>query len=240
MKTLLNVFALALAASTPAVAETALHYPPISAYLMAPAEEIALAKTAAPQEVSSHATIRVLTASGYKVAVTGDNGFVCEIERGFSAPSFTPKPFRDLVYDPRVRAPICFNLEAARTYMKYQDVRARLAMKGEAPDEISKGVLQAYASGEIPKMHTVGFAYMFSGDMFLGGGVPNGGHFHPHVMVFSPNETSAMLGNPPFGGPAPFLSDDEGTPFSVVVIEVSPDLAIHVGVNPSQHADSHR
>ena len=63
--------------------------------------------------VTARATIKVLTSSGYQVAQKGDNGFVCVVMRGWSAPTFTPAQFRDLVYDTRVRAPICFNPVAA-------------------------------------------------------------------------------------------------------------------------------
>ena len=208
-----------------AAAAPAHHYPPLSQYMMPAKEELALAKTAAPESVTEHATFEVLTAAGYHVVRGGDNGFVCLVLRGWAAPTYTPKPFRDLVYDPRVRAPICYNAEASRTVLKYQLIRASLAMSGKNPDEIAQGVEAAYADGRIPKMERVSFAYMFSGDMFLG---PGAGHFHPHMMVFAPNATAATLGSPPFGGMAPFQSDDGGTPFAVVVIPVDENLAVHV------------
>jgi hypothetical protein len=83
-------------------------YPPLRGYLMPREAEMALARSAAPSGVTGRATIKVLTESGYQVAREGDNGFVCLVRRGWSAPTFTPAPFRDLVYDARVRAPICF------------------------------------------------------------------------------------------------------------------------------------
>src|SRR5215471_20457926 len=61
-------------------------YPPIEQYLMHHADEIALAKTAGPTNISDRATIKVLTKSGYEVAQQGDNGSVCMVMRGFSAP----------------------------------------------------------------------------------------------------------------------------------------------------------
>ena len=82
-------------------------YPPIGEYLMPQAAEIALAKSAAPANVSDRATIKVLTTAGFKVVHEGDNGFVCVVMRGFSAPTYTPAQFRDLTYDVSVRAPIC-------------------------------------------------------------------------------------------------------------------------------------
>jgi hypothetical protein len=61
-------------------------YPPLSEYMMASDEEIALDRSVAPENVSSRATVKILTTSGYKVAAEGDNGFVCMVMRGWSAP----------------------------------------------------------------------------------------------------------------------------------------------------------
>src|SRR6516164_6016905 len=74
-------------------------YPPIEQYLMPQADEIALAKSAAPANISDRATVKVLTKSGFEVAQPGDNGIVCMVMRGFSAPTYSPAPFRNLVYD---------------------------------------------------------------------------------------------------------------------------------------------
>jgi hypothetical protein len=62
-------------------------YPPHSEYMMTPEAEIALARSAAPENVSAHATVKILTASGFKVAAQGDNGFVCIVMRGWGAPT---------------------------------------------------------------------------------------------------------------------------------------------------------
>src|SRR5882724_12591108 len=80
-------------------------YSPLTEYMMTREAEIALARSAAPENVSAHATVKVLTAAGYKVAAQGDNGFVCIVMRGFSAPTYTPAQFREIVYDPTIRAP---------------------------------------------------------------------------------------------------------------------------------------
>jgi len=77
-------------------------YPPIQEYLMPPSSEIELAKSAAPATISDRATIKVLTTSGFQVVHQGDNGFVCMVMRGFSAPTYTPVQFRNLVYDSSV------------------------------------------------------------------------------------------------------------------------------------------
>jgi hypothetical protein len=130
-------------------------YPPIDEYLMPRDAEIALARSAAPPGVSDRATVKILTKSGFQVAREGDNGSVCMVMRGFSAPTYTPAQFRDLVYDPTVRAPICFTPPAARTAMPYYELRTTLAMEGKGPDEIAKRLQAAYAKGELPKRDAV-------------------------------------------------------------------------------------
>ncbi|HEY2466782.1 MAG TPA: hypothetical protein VGI45_02920 [Terracidiphilus sp.] len=197
-------------------------YPPLSEYMMEPEAEIALAKSAAPDGVSGRATIKILTTSGYKVLVQGDNGFVCMVMRGWSAPTYTPAANRNLVYDPKTRAPICFNPVASRTVVPYQELRTRLGMKGKGPDQIAKEIEAAYAKGELPKMEAVGFAYMLSADQMLG----PAGAWHPHMMVYTPYYTNAMLGNNAGDSGLPSISDDEGTPFAVTVIPVDHRLAV--------------
>jgi hypothetical protein len=198
-------------------------YPPLSEYMMARDAEIALAKSAAPDNISGHATIKVLTASGFQAVHEGDNGFVCMVMRGWSAPTYTPAPFRDLLYDAKVRAPICFSPEASRTVLPYYELRSKLGMEGKTADQIGEGVQAAYAKGELPKRDSVSFAYMWSADQNLASGI---GHWHPHLMVFAPYYDNSMLGNNEFGSPLPQLTDDAGTPFAVVVIPVDEKLAI--------------
>lgn len=202
-------------------------YPPIEQYLMPQADEIVLAKSAAPANISDHATIKALTQSGFKVVSEGQNGFVCMVMRGFSAPTYTPAQFRDLVYDSSVRAPICFDPKAAKEVMPYYELRTKLAMQGKNPDQIAEGVQAAYAKGELPKRDGVSFAYMWSADQDLASGI---GHWHPHVMVFAPYYDNSMVGGNAFGAPLPQLSDDAGTPFSVVVIPVDHNLFVKAAV----------
>src|SRR5262245_54056125 len=120
-------------------------YPPLAEYLMQRDAEVSLARSAAPATISGRATIKVLTRSGYAVDRKGDNGFVCMVMRGWSAPTYTPEQFRDLVYDPTVRAPICFGPDAAQTVMPYYELRGKLGMEGFTPDRIAQRVEAAYA-----------------------------------------------------------------------------------------------
>jgi len=219
---LVPVLLLAVFEATPVRAEGPRH-PPLAEYMMPRDAEMALARSAAPANVSDRATIEVLTTSGYQVARQGDNGFVCMVMRGWSAPTYTPAMFRDLVYDATVRAPICFDPEASRSVKPYYELRSKLGMEGQTPDAIAERVQAAYVKGELPKRDGVSFAYMWSADQHLGPGV---GHWDPHVMIFAPYYDNAMLGGNPFGSPMPQVSDDAGTPFTVIVIPVEDGLAI--------------
>jgi len=198
-------------------------YPPLSEYLMPRDAEVALARSAAPAGISGRATIKVLTTTGYQVAHEGENGFVCMVLRAWAAPTYTPAQFRDLVYDATVRAPICFNQGASRTVVPYYELRTRLGMEGRAPDQIAEGLQEAFVRGKLPVRDAVTFAYMWSADQSLGPGI---GAWHPHMMIFAPYYDNSMLGGNDFGSPLPQVSDDAGTPFTVVVIPVDHSLAV--------------
>jgi hypothetical protein len=198
-------------------------YSPLNEYLMSQDDEIALAKSAAPQAISDHATIRVFTSSGYQTVHEGDNGFVCMVMRGFTgAPTFTPVQVRIFVtYDPKTRAPVCLNPAAVRTVLPYYELRTKLGLEGKTAEQIAEGVEAAYAKGEIPKRTEVSFAYMWSADQVLG----PAGHWHPHMMVYLPYYENAMLGNNDPGSHLPAIGDDAGTPFAVGTIPVDEKLA---------------
>jgi hypothetical protein len=198
-------------------------YPSIEEYLMPQAAEIALARSAAPSNISERATIKVLTRKGYEVVREGDNSSVCMVMRGFSAPTYTPAQFRNLVYDATVRAPICFTPAAVRAVLPYYELRTKLAIQGKDPDAVAEGIQAAYAKGELPKRDGVSFAYMWSADQNLASGV---GHWHPHMMIFAPYYENSMVGGNSFGSPLPQVTDDAATPFAVVVVPVDDKLAI--------------
>ena len=86
---------------------------PLEQYLMSDRNaEIAMAQSAAPAAISNDAEIWVLTRHGYEIAVKGKNGFVCMVERSWTA------GIDDLdFWNPKLRGAICFNPPAARSYL---------------------------------------------------------------------------------------------------------------------------
>lgn len=84
---------LTLLEGTPRQAWTQVHqsqYPSMAAidqYLMTDrSAEISLARSAAPDAISSNAKILVLGRHGYETAVEGKNGFICVVERSWMSP----------------------------------------------------------------------------------------------------------------------------------------------------------
>src|ERR1700684_696355 len=105
-----------LCACWPAYSQTtATPYPkmaPVDQYMMERNAEIALARSAAPESISRDADVFVLGPRGYELAAKGKNGFVCAVERGWSAGADDPD-----FWNPKLRGPICFNAAAARSYL---------------------------------------------------------------------------------------------------------------------------
>jgi hypothetical protein len=58
---------------------------PVEQYLMERNAESLLARSGAPDSVSSDATVLILGRQGYETAVEGRNGWVCRVERGWMA-----------------------------------------------------------------------------------------------------------------------------------------------------------
>jgi len=148
--------------------------------------------------------------------------FVCMVMRAFSAPSYTPAQFREIVYDPTIRAPICFSAPAARMVMPYYELRTKLALEGKDRTKLPR-VFKPPTSKEAFRGGTASVCVHVVGRSESGSGV---GHWHPHMMVFCPYYENSMVGGNEFGSPLPQVSDDAGTPFTVVVIPIDDRLAV--------------
>jgi hypothetical protein len=141
------------------------------------AAEVALARTAAPKSISDSATVLVLTRKGYETAVQGTNGFTCAVVRSFLGPIGDPNS-----WNPKVRAPHCFNPPAARTVL--QEIRSRAAwvMAGVSAPEIATRVQHAYATHEFPMPAAGAMTYMMSHEQYL---VDEDPHWRPHLMFYA-------------------------------------------------------
>ena len=150
---------------------------PLDQYLM-PSEsaEIALARSAAPVSVSDGAEVMVLQRDGYTTAVKGKNGFLCIVERSWGKPTDDPE-----FWNPKMRAPHCFNPQAARTFLRIYLMKTKMVLAGKSRAEILKATTAALDSKELPPLEPGAMAYMMSKQQYLG---DQDMSWHPHVMFF--------------------------------------------------------
>ena len=186
-------FALAVlfgTASLAIAADAKVSYPnmaPLDQYLIADRDsEIALARSAAPDSISHDAEVLVLGRHGYETAVKGTNGFVCMVERSWIAPIDDPG-----FWNPKGRAPICFNAAAVRTFLPRVIKKTDLILAGRTKDQMVEAIKTAIERKELPAMEPAAMCYMMSKQAYLSDQDP---HWHPHLMFFVSQSEPAAWG----------------------------------------------
>ena len=159
---------------------------PLSSYLMGRNAEIALARSAAPPSISNHATVLVLTPHGYVVAVQGDNGFTCYVDRAWTQP-FDDRHF----WNPRLRGPMCLNPQATRTILPYAFKRTAWALSGATKAEIMARMKASVAARALPTPEPGSMSYMMSKHQYLN---DDAKAWYPHVMLYEPKADGAKGG----------------------------------------------
>ena len=168
--------ALWIAAATRTAAQSAA-YPamaPLAQYLMPAQDEIALARSGAPKGISGAAQVMVLTKKGYLTAVKGTNGFLCIVERGWANETSAPE-----FWNPKLRAPNCFNAAAADTYEQIYLMKTRLVLEGKSRQEIARTIAAALNSKVLPPLAPGAMCYMMSKQQYLN---DQARRWHPHLM----------------------------------------------------------
>ena len=182
---------LGLAATGEAQPQKPTPYPamaPIEQYRIADAkDEIALARTAAPASISGNAEVLVLGEQGYATAVKGTNGFVCFVERSWAA-NFDDIDF----WNPRLRAPNCFNAPAARSVLPQYLQRTKWVLSGIGKPELIERTQAALAGHPRSVPEAGSLSFMLSKQGYLSDQV--GGPWLPHVMFFVPHGQAASWG----------------------------------------------
>ncbi len=186
---------------------------PVDRYLMADRNaEIALARSAAPAAISSHATVLVLGRHGYQTAIQGKNGFVCVVERSWMSPFNSPK-----FWNPRLRGPICFNPPAARSILPFTIKRTELILAGRSKPQVIAAIQSAIEKKELPSLEPGGMCYMMSKQAYLGDSV---GPWVSHLMFYVPQTGAATWGADVPDSPVMMSSQFQGAPEPVTVFMV--------------------
>jgi hypothetical protein len=140
------------------------------------AEEVALSRSAAPASISVDASVLTLGDHGYETTLKGKNGFVCLVQRSWAA-GFGDAEF----WNPKLRAPICFNPAAARTVLPAYLERTEWAIAGVSKADMIKRTNAELAAKPIATPGAGALAFMMSKQGYLG---DTAGHWHPHLMFY--------------------------------------------------------
>jgi hypothetical protein len=151
---------------------------PLDQYLMERNAEIALARSAAPTSISQDADVLVLGQHSYESAAKGTNGFVCIVQRSWTAPAEDPD-----FWNPKLRAPICFNPPAARSNLPIVIRKTELVLAGKSKEQMFESIRSAFDKKELPLTEPNSMCYMMSPQGYLNDA---DGRWHPHLMFFVP------------------------------------------------------
>jgi len=143
---------------------------------VAPLDQYLMARSAAPESISRDAEVLVLGRHGYETAIKGTNGFVCLVERSWTAPIDDPG-----FWNPKGRAPICLNAPAARSYLPRTIKKTDLILAGRTKAQMVEAIAAAVDKKELPPMDSGAMCYMLSKQGYLS---DRDGHWHPHLMFF--------------------------------------------------------
>src|SRR5215472_13573109 len=138
----------------------------IDPYLMDRDTEIAIARSAGPNSISSGATVLVLGRHGYETAVEGKNGFVCAVGRSWDLPKDNPA-----FWDPKIHGPICLTAPAVRSFLHIYLKKTELAIAGRSNTQIEAAIIDGIAKGQLPTPEPGSLSYMLSKQGYLNAGV---------------------------------------------------------------------
>jgi hypothetical protein len=168
-----------------------------------PAEQqIQLAMSAAPSEISRHATILVLQSAGYVVARSGTNGFTCLVERQYL----------------ETLEPSCYDAEGSATTLQARLYLEELRAAKVSEADIESRIGERYKTGVFQAPRKPGLVYMLStrnrvyndrtGKIIR---VP------PHLMFYVPYATQKDFGA--FAGPHVPYVVLEGRPDAYLIVD---------------------
>jgi len=173
------------------------------------AEEMALARSAAPAEVAASADVYVLRADGPVKVHSGTNGAACLVSRDLHEGSLYP---------------ICYDAEGARTSMQRELMELTLRAQGKREDEVARSVADAFARGELRTPTRPSVAYMMSPRQILFSSAKAEGRrvgaWHPHLMIAMPNAKGSDFGLASPSKVDVMSFDNEGTPSAQLVVKL--------------------
>lgn len=171
--------------------------------LLDESREISLARSAAPPSVSDAASVYVLSADGWRLAVRGTNGAACMVSRSWVESV----------------EPVCWDEEGAATAMPVEMFRIEQLHGGASIDSVNRDVAAGFVSGRFRLPRRPAVSYMMSSAQRLisddGRAV---GSWRPHLMIDYPYLTERDLGLRAGGEPTSLMVTDAGKPTARMII----------------------
>ena len=183
---------------------------PVEQYRMSRDAEVALARTAAPPSISADADVLVLGSRGYETAVKGHNGFTCFVERSWTA-GLTDREF----WNPRLRAPNCYNPQASRSVLPQYLLRTEWVLGGATKEQVIERIRTAFAEHRFTQPEPGALTFMLSKQGYVSDQAE--GPWLPHMMFFVPRGQAAAWGAGREGSP---VLGTDGTPEDVTIVLV--------------------
>jgi hypothetical protein len=177
-----------------------------------PADEVALARSAAPPSIAGDADVLTLGSHGYETAAKGKNGFVCLVERSWAA-GFNDPEF----WNPKLRAPICFNPAAVRTVLPSYLERTHWVLAGVSKSDMVARTKAALAANTFVMPEPGVMAFMLSKQGYLSDA---DGHWHPHLMFFLAHIDGAAWGANLDGSPI-YAAQGDPEPVTTFIVPVT-------------------
>jgi hypothetical protein len=109
-------------------------------------------------------------------------------------------------WNPKLRAPICFNPPAVRSYLSLVIKKTELILAGKSKAQMVEGIKAGLDKKELPAQEPGAMCYMLSKEGYLG---DQYGHWHPHLMFFVPQNDAQTWGANLPGSPILSVEDPE-------------------------------
>jgi len=172
-------------------------------------EEIALARSAAPVEISAAASVYTVRGGKAVQLRAGTNGCSCMVARDLHEGSLYP---------------ICFDVEGTKSVLPRELMEVSLRSAGRSEGQVIRAVDSAYQTGALRVPATLAVAYMMSSRQVLfSSPLAEGrrvGAWHPHVMLYVPNATPEQLGLLPESQVSQIAVGAGGTRRAEIIIRV--------------------
>lgn len=176
---------------------------PVPPAEMSRADQIRLAKSGAPEDLSKNAKVWVLENNHYVVAEQGSPGMACTLLRN----------------QPNELTPQCGDAEAEATVMPIFRFTTEQRLAGKTQDQIRAEIKSGLASHQFRIPQRPALVYMTSSAQVISDTAGQSRtHFLPHLMVFYPDLPQQAMALPESNSMDVPILADPGSPMSHIVV----------------------